>query len=488
MKRKALLLHPGYYEFGDYGYHDMPPMGLLKIARHLKQKGVEVEYHDFSHPMRVADVGVNLKDTIKGHFVKYVPCGNYESEGIVKPQKYYGAPHQTIREVIRNAKPTEIWLGTSLTYYWEAARDVAIICKEEHPNVPLLVGGIYATLYPEHCRTHLPCDYVHRGPFDDIDDLLPDYSVDDLRVKSTVRTIQLGKGCNVNPPCSFCAVVAMDPKFKALQADPLFSYMLQEHAQGVNFFRFWSSQLLVPKKRFIDLLDKIIARDMKIQMVASEGVQPSHFDQEVSDKMFKAGFHTVSIPMESIDADKVEDFRKPSDFSDYEKAVYYAQKSGFERIKSFVMVGIPGQTYDEMIHSIVDCWARDTQAAIHQYTPIPGSYDWTRFTQFHDKSPELLHPSLWSGASDDMKVSYLEELKRVAKIGPIGMAEKYGTKEMRVPEIWDIYLEWCKIYKIYNANNEYLFTTPLALKGYESKWQKTMKSRKLWKKSLETTH
>lgn len=479
MKRKALLIHPPYYEFGDYGYHDMPPMGLLKIARHLKQKGVEVEYHDFSNPMRLADVSVNLKDTFKdAPFVKYVECGNYESEGIVKPQKYYGAPHSVIRQIIRESNPTEIWLSTGLTYYWEGARDVAIIAKEEHPNVPLLVGGIYATLYPEHCRTHLPADYVHVGPMDDIDELMPDYSVDNLRADSTVRTIQMGKGCNVSPPCSFCAVVAMDPKFKSIKPDVLFSYINKEVNNGVNFFKMWSSQLLVPQKRMIELMEKIIAFKLDIQMVASEGVQPSLFTQQISDLMLKAGFHTVSIPMESIDENAVEDFRKPSDFNDYERAVTHAQTSGFKNIKSFVMMGIPGQTYDDMIHAIVDCWARGTSAALHQYTPIPGSYDWTRFEQFHGISPEKLHPSLWPGADDNQKVEYLEEIKRCARLGPIGISD--DAEQIKIPEIRDLYLKWCRSYKLFNENDEYLYVTPLAIEGYESQWITTLRSRGLW--------
>lgn len=485
MKRKALLLHPPYYEFGDYGYHDMPPMGLLKIARHLKRKGVEVEYVDFSMPMRLADVNRNLKETFtEAPFVKYVECGNYESEGIVKPQKYYGASHDQIRQVIRQSNPTEIWLSTGLTYYWEGARDVAIICKDEYPNVPLLVGGIYASLYPQHCADNLPCDYVHRGPMDDIDDLMPDYSVDKMRHRSTVRTIQMGKGCNVNPPCSFCAVVAMDPKFKSIKPDPLFSYIKQEHADGVNFFKFWSSQLLVPKKNIVDLLTKIVASDMNIQMVASEGVQPSLFDQEVSDLMYKAGFHTVSIPMESIDETSVEDFRKPSDFNDYEKAVQCAQHSGFETIKTFVMLGIPGQTYDEIIHSIVDCWARGTQAALHQYTPIPGSHDWTRFTQFHGISPEKLHPSLWPGASDDLRVEYLEEIKRVARMGPLGLDEFYGTDNVRVSEIWELYMKWSKSYGIFDDESK-IYVTPLAVEGYKSKWLRGLEKLSLMERKKE---
>jgi radical SAM superfamily enzyme YgiQ (UPF0313 family) len=487
--RKVLLLHPPYYEFGDYGYHDMPPMGLLKIARYLKNKNVDFEYYDFSHPMRIAHNNVNLKDSHReAPFVRYIKCGNFENEGIVKPQKYYGAPHSIIRQKIRDANPTEIWISTNLTYYWEGARDVAIICKDEHPDVPVLIGGIYASLMPDHCSKNIPNDYVHIGPFEDIDDLMPDYSVDNLRKDSSIRTIQLGKGCNVNPPCSFCAVVSMDPKFKSLKPDPLMSYILQEHGNGVNFFKFWSSQLLVPQSRIIELMKKIINSGIKIQMVASEGVQPSLFTQEISDLMYKAGFASVSIPMESINEDQVKDFRKPSDFNDYEKAVEIAQKSGFDFIKSFVMAGIPGQTYDEIIHAIVDCWARGVHSAIHQYTPIPGSYDWTRFTQFHNKSPEELHPSLWPGASEDLTVESLEEIKRISSIGPYYFKSFYIKEDKKNPLLWEIFRKYCEEYGIFNKDLKYNFKTPLSIKEYVPRWlhllRKTLRTENLSTPSL----
>lgn len=470
--RKILLINPGYYEVGDYGYYHQPPMGILKIGSYFKKKGAQVELLDCAIPSRLVDTGTNLKDYAKNApFVKMVKCGNYENEGISKAQRYFGMPHLAIRERIKAAKPTEIWLGTGLTYYWEAVRDVAIMCKDIYPDVPLLLGGIYPTLYPQHAQDHIPHDYLHQGPLDDIDDEFPDYTLYDDEYDST-RTLQLGKGCNVVPPCSFCAVVAMDPKFKTLSPDATYSYIKKEYElHGVNFFRIWSSQLLVPRSRFQNLMKLIIDSKIKVGLVASEGVQPSLYDQETSDLMKKAGFMSVSIPMESIDDGKVEEFRKPSDFNDYSQAVVHAQKSDFKLIKTFVMLGIPGQTIDEIIRGIVDCWARDTQPALHQYTPIPGSYDWERFPQFHGVSPELLHPSLWPGANPDMTVESLEEVKKVARIGHYRLSKAYRNKSLiKVKYVWDRYIYWAKDYGLLNSDLNPTYDRSLVQSGYTSAW------------------
>lgn len=895
MQRQPLLINPSYYEFGDYGYHEMPPMGLLKIARYLKNSAVNLQYLDCSLPMRLTDTGINLKEHYKSApFVRMVKCGNFKNEGIMKPQKYYGLPHSQIRQAIREAKPTEIWLTSGLTYYWEAMRDIARICKDEYPKVPLLVGGIYPTLYPDHADKELGADYIHIGPLEDIDSLLPDYTIDYNRFMSSVRTIQLNKGCNVQPACSFClpdgekvftynhaknieqigthnwvltedgqyervlgvirrhyigklvsisidgtniktrltanhkidtqngikeakdivlgdkliiplplhyydtitvppsrvrsrkklyppeningyghisitphfarllgyfsaeghisrnrhkepsgvvftfnklehdllwdvenicketfntdlwitdkgtgaqigfssgrhaemfieqcgsgagnkkiphkimgnnndlikkefirglwygdgsvfrssetqycasystisyklawdlwrllkgfgynarlyrnnppkpeiqgrkvnvaeyryqvvigeqnhvyhfcsdilnmdldniyhgfvlneteeikrqkilmprgwikvlrenigisrntfrhyitkdkirlgifnhkvlvdvsmveiedwagwvnnieverthkyttsiglvhncSVVSMDPKFIPIDVRNIFNYIQEQYDIGATFFRFWASQLLVPKSRFLSLMNLIIDSDMKIRMVASEGVQPDLFTQDVSDAMKKAGFVSVSIPMESIDSKETEDFRKPADFNDYEKAVACAQNSGFGLIKSFVMIGIPGQNYDNIVHAIVDCWARDVMPALHQYTPIPGSYDWSRFTQFHDKSPEELHPSLWPGASEDLKVTHLEEIKRITKIGLYNFCKlQDNPRYIREPSMWDLFKRWCVHYGLINSGYKPTYRRPLSIPEYKSDWTKRVEN------------
>lgn len=481
MKRKVLLVSPGYYESGDYGYALQPPMGLFKIARYFKNKGVEVEYLDCQLPPRIADTNINTKNHfIDAPFVKYLPCGNFEQEGILKPQRYFGIPHRVIREKIRAAKPTEIWVSTGLTYYWESVQEVVTICKEVFPTVPVFIGGIYASLYPQHASKMVAADYIHVGALEDIDGLMPDYDIDPS--KKSIRTIQISKGCNVNPPCSFCAVVSLDPKFSPLNEDNVFNYIQEEYKKGARYWQLWASQLLVPPRRFIGLLDKIIGSDINIKLIASEGVQPSLFSQEISDKMYKAGFTAVSIPMESIQEDLVLNWAKPSTFKDYTQAVTNAQRSGFKVVKSFILAGLPGQTYDEIIHGIVDCWARDTVVAYHQYTPVPAAPDWYHedHKKYHGQSPELLHPSLWPGAHAGLKVEYLEEIKKVLKIGFRGFVKFKDSKVVKVREIWDLYLKWCKMYELIR-NGKPVDTLPLAYQGYTSlvtdNWKNNVHSR-----------
>jgi uncharacterized radical SAM superfamily protein len=475
-KRRVLLVNPGYYEVGDYSYAYQPPMGLLKIARYLKKKNVAVEYLDFSVPARIWSDGKSLKNVFaSAPVVRQQPCGNFESEGISKAVRYYGVPHDEIKRRIKAANPTEVWLGTNLTYYWEAARDVAQICKDIYPDVPVLAGGIYASLFPEHADANLNVDIVVQGPLPDIDDLFPDYSID--TTYRTSRTFQLGKGCHLKVPCSFCAVHAMEGGiFKGIKAQSTFDYIKEEYDKGVNHFQIWSSQLLVPLSSFKDLMRKIIDSDMSITMIASEGIQASIFDQECADLMSEAGFRIISIPMETVSEELTESTHKPSTFNQYERAVSYAQNAGIQAIIAFVMVGIPGQNYNDIVHAIVDCWARDCLVGFHQYTPIPGSEDWEKFPQFHDKSPDQLHPSLWPGASDELKVSYLEEIKRISKMGVVNFCDLYSKRELnRVQEITNLFAKWTREYGLMDTDgytDEYPLTTPGYRSAYRDTWEK----------------
>ena len=70
-----------------------------------------------------------------------------------------------------------------------------------------------------------------------------------------------------------------------------------------------------------------------------------------------------------------------------------------------------------------------------------------------------------------MTVEALEEIKKIAKIGPYRLyyAIKSGV-EVRVPEVWDMFKKWCISYKIMKPNFSPTFERPLALPGYTSSW------------------
>jgi pyruvate-formate lyase-activating enzyme len=74
-----------------------------------------------------------------------------------------------------------------------------------------MVGGIYATLCPEHLRKKFKNRIeIHRGLMEKVEDVLPDYSLVPYWNASIVFS---SRGC-INK-CRFCSVPQIEPEFKA---------------------------------------------------------------------------------------------------------------------------------------------------------------------------------------------------------------------------------------------------------------------------------
>ncbi len=58
-------------------------------------------------------------------------------------------------------------LVTSLMTYWYPGVTAAIrLVREYFPGVPVILGGIYASLCPDHARSHSGADLVLTGPWE----------------------------------------------------------------------------------------------------------------------------------------------------------------------------------------------------------------------------------------------------------------------------------------------------------------------------------
>src|SRR5664279_3725267 len=57
---------------------------------------------------------------------------------------------------------------TSMMAYWYPGIQEAIgIIREEFGDIPVILGGIYATLYHKHASDHSGADFIYHGPVND---------------------------------------------------------------------------------------------------------------------------------------------------------------------------------------------------------------------------------------------------------------------------------------------------------------------------------
>lgn len=140
-----------------------------------------------------------------GYYTRYPPLG------LLKLATYHQLQSDTV-ELVRGcqpvaSKPGEIYVTSLFTYAWEPVHQAVAYYKKAFPNAKLTLGGIYATLMPEHAETS-GVDEIHHGLFEEAEDLLPDYSL--VPTWQPASILFSHRGCVRN--CPYCAVPVLEPK------------------------------------------------------------------------------------------------------------------------------------------------------------------------------------------------------------------------------------------------------------------------------------
>ena len=167
---KILCINPWIYDFSAYDLWSKP-LGLLYLAALLRQRGLQVDFIDCLdrwHPALLARQQQRRPKLRKGGI------GPFYREIIDKPAcldfmprhfARYGLPVDIFLESLdKVAQPAAILLTSGMTYWYPGVAFAAHLCREKFPGVPLILGGIYATLMPGHAKQSIDADFVLSGP------------------------------------------------------------------------------------------------------------------------------------------------------------------------------------------------------------------------------------------------------------------------------------------------------------------------------------
>ena len=96
--------------------------------------------------------------------------------------------------------PDKILITSLFTYWCEFVKESVLFYRNLYPEAKIEVGGIYATLMPEHCKDYTKCDEVFVGQHEEADNLLPAYDLVDV----DYQIIHGMRGCSRK--CAFCGI------------------------------------------------------------------------------------------------------------------------------------------------------------------------------------------------------------------------------------------------------------------------------------------
>lgn len=316
---KVLLVEPNFpIPTKSRNHSNFLPIGLLKIASYLRNLSIDVKL------VRYENNDIHQKTINTDKTMKFVP---------------------------------DLICVTSIFTYWSKyVKEAVSYYKKLYPNVPIIVGGIYASLLPQHCLEYTGCDDVITGIVPEAEKLRPAYDLVDV----DYQIIHTTRGCIRK--CGFCGVYIVEP-------DWLYKKSIKDEIFMKKIIFYDNNLLANPyiKNILNELLE--LKKEKKISYIESQ----SGFDGRLlinnpsyAQKMKDAGFKNPKIAWDHHYSD--------ADFIHEQLKILF--KAGFKpREISVFMIYNHDIDYNEMEDKRVKCFEWGVQITDCRNRPLDRTDD-----------------------------------------------------------------------------------------------------------------
>lgn len=431
-------MNPWIYDFAAYNLW-IEPLGLLTVAGVLREAGHEValiDCLDRHHP--AAPAPVSARDAYG--------CGHFAKVELPKPQVLFHMPRRWGRyglpvevfdaELAAQPRPDAVLVTSMMTYWYPGPFEAIRRIKARWPDVPVALGGVYATLCSDHALVHSGADAVLPGcgemqalewvnevtgesrPLTVApEDILPAH---DLRRPQGYMAIQTARGCPFH--CPYCAVHQLAPG--GIVPRPVEQVVREMiwciESLGVQDIAFYDDALLVNAERHIHpILDAVIERGLRVRFHTPNGLHARYIDRALAEKVRRAGFVTIRLGLETIDPEEEQRDGGKVDEESFIRAVEALRAAGFmaREVAAYVLIGRPGQSLDKVHATVAFAHRLGVRVFAAEFSPVPGTAEWQAAVHAGcippDADPLLHNNSIYPCA--DAKA--MEELKRQIRVG-----------------------------------------------------------------------
>jgi len=425
------------------------PLGLLYWASRLREWGFDthlIDCLDRAHPA----LGGRGPRARKFHTGKYYarPFETQPSPAVHAGRLFrrYGLPPEAFENELRafeerkgeegasgeracgkgafeergGSPPDAILMTSRMTYWYHGVRDAVARCRALWPGVPIVLGGIYATLCRRHALAHSGADEVLAGDALEalprwlarafpknagrIQPSLPDPETwpepaFDLCHAHGALPLLTSVGCPGR--CTYCASSQLAPRYLRRKPESVLRDIARHHEHwGTTDFVFYDDALLMDSQRFFEpLLDLVIASGIAARFHTPNGLHYGKVTPALAGKMRRAGLTTLRLSLESVEPPQLAAWKREGEPGRFAQAVRALQDAGYERgdIGVYIMAGMPGQKPQEVERAIETVHAAGATPKLNEYSPIPGTEEWPRVLAV--SGPDIEEEPLWQNNS-----------------------------------------------------------------------------------------
>lgn len=380
---RILLVHPNYHSGGAEIAGNWPPAWVAYISGALKAAG----YRD-----------IRFIDAMTDHI-----------------------EDDALEAILRAERPDAV-LCTAITPAIYKAQETLAMVKRIHPTVTTVLGGIHGTFMYGQVLGEAPwIDYIVRGegeevvvnlvraldegrlaaeresirgiaflkegapfattphpPIQDLDALVPDWGILDwskyiyIPLNCRVAIPNFARGCPFT--CSFCSQWKFWRQYRTRDPKKFvdeIELLVKEHQVG--FFILADEEPTINRKKFVELCEELIRRDLGIQWGINTRVTDILRDEALLPLYRKAGLVHVSLGTEAAAQLKLDRFNKEIKLEQSKKAIQLLRDNGIVTEAQFI-VGLENETPEtlEETYRMAQDWKPDL-VNWNCYTPWPFS-------------------------------------------------------------------------------------------------------------------
>ncbi|NQU04643.1 MAG: cobalamin B12-binding domain-containing protein [Calditrichaeota bacterium] len=278
--------------------------------------------------------------------------------GLLKLASYHRSKDDAIQLVrgnqqLQDFNPDLIKITSLFTYWSKFVWDSVAYYKEVYPRAKVVVGGIYATLMPEHCMQS-GCDEVFIGVDQNVENFKPAYDLVDVNY----QIVHASRGCDRK--CEYCGTWKLEPEFTWKES------ILDEICS--NRIIFYDNNMLANPyiETILDELTDARHNGRIITLESQCGIDGRLLTLKLARMLKKARFTNPRIAWDH----GLKDFKKVKEQIDMLVEAGYGPRS----IYVFMLFNFEIEC-SEMLKKIEYCKKWGVQVADCRYRPLDQTYD-----------------------------------------------------------------------------------------------------------------